>query len=110
VEIGEAFNGNNRKRKDAQGQDLLYRPARRQNGEPQASEAEHIGAKCPPQTVILSAREFCFEIEAILASLGFDPFCPLLRWQASEYRHIPVACRLALNKMASNLDDLFNRS
>jgi hypothetical protein len=64
------------------GQDLLNRSSRRQNGEPQASEAEHIGAKCLPQTVILSARAFCFEIKAILTSWGFDPFCPLLRWQA----------------------------
>jgi hypothetical protein len=34
------------------------------------------------QAVILPASVFCFEIEAILASEGFDPFCPLLRWQA----------------------------
>jgi hypothetical protein len=31
------------------------------------------------QAVILPARAFCFESEAILASAGFDPFCPLLR-------------------------------
>ena len=55
------------------------------------------------QAVILPARAFRFEIEAILASFGFDPFCPLLRWQARKYLHIPVACRLALSKMASNL-------
>jgi hypothetical protein len=36
------------------------------------------------QAVILPARAFRFEIEAILASFGFDPFCPLLRWQALE--------------------------
>jgi hypothetical protein len=34
------------------------------------------------QAVILPARAFGFEIEAILTSFGFDPFCPLLRWQA----------------------------
>jgi hypothetical protein len=34
------------------------------------------------QTVILPARSFRFEIEAILTSEGFDPFCPLPRWQA----------------------------
>jgi hypothetical protein len=34
------------------------------------------------QAVILPARSFRFEIEAILASFGFDPFYPLLRWQA----------------------------
>jgi hypothetical protein len=34
------------------------------------------------QAVILPARAFRFEIEAILTSFGFDPFCPLLRWQA----------------------------
>jgi hypothetical protein len=77
--------------------------SRRQNG-------KDIGAKCPPQAVILPARAFCFEIKAILASAGFDPFCPLLRWQAWKYRHIPVACRLALNKMASNLESIVNES
>ena len=61
------------------------------------------------QAVILPARAFRFEIEAILASFGFDPFCPLLRWQARKYRHIPVACGLALSKMASNLERAFNR-
>jgi hypothetical protein len=34
------------------------------------------------QAVVLPASVFCFEIEAILTSGGFDPFCPLLRWQA----------------------------
>jgi hypothetical protein len=74
------------------------------------------------QAVILPARTFCFEIEAILTSFGFDQFCPLrlparqalragkLRWQALRYRHIPAACRLALNKIASNLERAFNRS
>jgi hypothetical protein len=62
------------------------------------------------QAVILPASGFCFEIEAILASFGFDPFCPLPRWQALKYRHIPAACRLALNKMVSNLERIFNGS
>jgi hypothetical protein len=62
------------------------------------------------QAVILPARSFRFEIEAILTSFGFDPFCPLLRWQARKYRDIPVACRLALNKMASNLESILNGS
>lgn len=62
------------------------------------------------QAVILPARSVRFEIEAILASFRFDPFCPLLRWQTLKYRHIPAACRLALNKMASNLDREFNGS
>jgi hypothetical protein len=62
------------------------------------------------QAVVLPARSIRFEIEAISASFGFDPFCPLLRWQALKYRHIPAACRLALNKMASNLERAFNRS
>jgi hypothetical protein len=56
------------------------------------------------QAVILPARAFRVESEAILTSFGFDPFCPLLRWQAWKYRHIPIAGRLALNKMTSNLD------
>jgi hypothetical protein len=45
------------------------------------------------QAVILPARVFRFEIEAILSSFGFDPFCTprlrlsqatndVLRWQA----------------------------
>ncbi len=34
------------------------------------------------QAAILPARVFCLEIEAILTSTGFDPFCLLLRWQA----------------------------
>jgi hypothetical protein len=34
----------------------------------------------------------------------------LLRWQARKYRDIPVACRLALNKMASNLESILNGS
>jgi hypothetical protein len=36
------------------------------------------------QAVILPARTFRFEIEAILTSGGFDPFCPQRRWQAPE--------------------------
>jgi hypothetical protein len=57
------------------GQDHLNPPSRRQNG-------KDIEIKCPPQAVILPARAFYFEIEAILASFGFDPYCPLPRWQA----------------------------
>jgi hypothetical protein len=34
------------------------------------------------QAVILPVRLFPFKIEAILASFGFDQFCPWLRWQA----------------------------
>jgi hypothetical protein len=34
------------------------------------------------QAAILPASGFCFEIEAILTSAGFDPFCPWRRWQA----------------------------
>jgi hypothetical protein len=55
--------------------DHLNPPSRRQNG-------KDIEAKWPPQAVILPARAFCFEIKAILASFGFDPYCPLPRWQA----------------------------
>jgi hypothetical protein len=41
------------------------------------------------QPVILPARAFRFEIEAILTSpknqiWGFDPFCPGPRWQARD--------------------------
>ena len=58
-----------------QGQNLLNAPSRRQNG-------EDIGGKCPPRSVVHFARAFCSEIKAILTSFGFDPFCPMLRWQA----------------------------
>ena len=69
---------------------------RRQNG-------EDIGVKRVPQIVVLPARPFRFEIEAILASFGFDRLPPLLRWHALRYRHIPAARRLALKAIASNL-------
>jgi hypothetical protein len=36
------------------------------------------------QAVTLPASVFCFEIEAIVTSGGFDPFCPERRWQAPE--------------------------
>jgi hypothetical protein len=39
------------------------------------------------QAVILPARAIRCEIEAISASFGFDPFCPLLRWQAWTWNH-----------------------
>jgi hypothetical protein len=57
------------------------------------------------QAVILPARAFCFEIEAILTSFRFDRFRPLLRWRTLRYPHIPAARRLALNESASNLSD-----
>ena len=62
------------------------------------------------QAIILPARAYRFEIEAILTSFGFDPYCALPRWQARKYRHIPVACRLALRSMASNLECIFHGS
>ena len=58
----------------------------------------------------LPARAFCFEIEAISASFGFDPFCPWRRRKALRYLHIPSPFLLALCKMASNLERAFNRS
>ena len=58
------------------------------------------------QAVILPASVFCFEIEAILTSFGFDRFRPLLRWRSLRYRHIPAVRRLALNESASNLGDV----
>jgi len=57
------------------------------------------------QAVILPARAFCFEIEAILTSSGFDRFRPLRRWRTLRYPYIPAARRLALNESASNLSD-----
>ncbi len=58
------------------------------------------------QAVILPARAFCFEIEAILASFGFDRFRPLRRWRTLRYVYIPAVRRLALNESASNLSDV----
>ena len=55
------------------------------------------------QAVILPASAFCFEIESILASFGFDRFRPLRRWRTLSYLHSPAARRLALNESASNL-------
>ncbi len=57
------------------------------------------------QAVILPASVFWFEIEAILTSEGFDPFCSWLRQKALRYIYIPAASFLALSKMASNLVD-----
>jgi hypothetical protein len=62
------------------------------------------------QAVILPASVFRSEIEAILTSEGFDPFCPRRRQKALRYIYIPAASFLALNKMASNLEGIFNRS
>jgi hypothetical protein len=83
-----------------------------------AKISERIGRS---QAVILPARLIRFEIEAISMSFGFDPFCPprhrsrsrsrmVLRQKALRYIHIPTASFLALSKMASNLEGIFNRS
>jgi hypothetical protein len=83
-----------------------------------AKISERIGRS---QAVILPARLIRFEIEAISTSFGFDPFCPprrrsrsrsrmVLRQKALRYIHIPAASFLALSKMASNLEGIFNRS
>jgi hypothetical protein len=60
------------------------------------------------QDAIHPERAFCFEIEAILASFGFDRFRPWRRWPPLRYRHITAVRRLALNEIASNLR-LLNR-
>jgi hypothetical protein len=62
------------------------------------------------QAVVLPARSIRFEIEAISMSAGFDPFCPWRRQKALRYVYIPAASFLALSKMASNLEGIFNRS
>ncbi|WP_430445359.1 hypothetical protein [Sphingorhabdus contaminans] len=62
------------------------------------------------QAVILPASVFWFEIEAILTSEGFDPFCPWLRHKALRYIYIPAASFLTMSKMASNLASVFNGS
>jgi hypothetical protein len=72
-----------------------------------AKTSERIGRS---QAVILPARLIRFEIEAISTSKGFDPFCTWLRQKALRYIHIPTASFLALSKMASNLEGIFNRS
>jgi hypothetical protein len=60
--------------------------------------------------VVHPACAFCSEIEAILASFGFDRFRPWLRWRPLRYRHISAARRLALNEIASNLEGGFGKS
>ena len=62
------------------------------------------------QAAILPASAIRFEIEAILASEGFEPFCPWLRQKALRYVYIPAASFLALSKMASNLASALSRS
>jgi hypothetical protein len=62
------------------------------------------------QAVTLPASVFWFEIEAILTSEGFDPFCPWPRQKALRYIYIPAASFLALCKMASNLASAFKWS
>ncbi len=42
--------------------------------------------------------------------IGFDQFCPVLRQRALKYIYMPAALFLALNKIASNLNDGFHRS
>jgi hypothetical protein len=76
---------------------------RQQNG-------EDIGRKRTQGTVILLPSVFMFDIDAILLSFGFDQFCPILRWHSLRYVHIPALCRLALNKIASNLNRVINSS
>jgi hypothetical protein len=72
-----------------------------------AQMSERIGRR---QAVILPARSIRFEIKAISASAGFDPFCPERRQKALRYAYIPAVSFLALSKMASNLEEIFNRS
>jgi hypothetical protein len=67
--------------------------------------AKISGQNACRQAVTLPASVFWFEIEANLASEGFDPFCPGLRQKALRYIYIPATSFLALCKMASNLDD-----
>ena len=59
------------------------------------------------QAAVLPASVFCFEIEAILTSFGFDRFRPLRRWRTLSDLHSPAARRLALNESASNLGGAF---
>jgi hypothetical protein len=61
------------------------------------------------QAVILPASVFCFEIEAILTSFGFDRFRPLLRWRTLSYLYSPATRRLTLNESASNLEAALDR-
>ncbi|MFM2411113.1 MAG: hypothetical protein RL481_1941, partial [Pseudomonadota bacterium] len=46
----------------------------------------------------------------ILTSFGFDPFCPWRRQKTLRYIDIPAVSFLALSKMASNLEHIFNES
>ena len=62
------------------------------------------------QDVVHPASAFCFEIEAILMSFGFERFRPWRRWRSLRYRHISAARRLTLNEIASNLDGELGKS
>ena len=62
------------------------------------------------QAVILPASVFCFEIEAILASLrDLTHFAHCCVGKIGHSTTMPNACRLALSKMASNLERAFDR-
>ena len=53
---------------------------------------------------------FGSRLQPFVRPLGFDQFCPVLRQRALKYIYIPVALFLILNKIASNLDAVLNRS
>ena len=59
-----------------------------------------------------SPLQGCFgsRLQPFVRPLGFDQFCPVLRQRALKYIYIPVALFLILNKIASNLDAVLNRS
>jgi len=50
------------------------------------------------------ASAFWFEMEAILASCGFDQKGPYRRREGLKYRHIPAPSLLVLRLFASNLE------
>ncbi len=41
------------------------------------------------------AKPFWRPQGAVDVQRTFDPLCPGRRWQARQYRHIPLACRLS---------------
>jgi hypothetical protein len=53
---------------------------------------------------------FGSQLQPFDCPLGFDQFCPVLRQRTLKYIYIPAALFLVLNKIASNLDAVFNRS
>jgi hypothetical protein len=72
-------------------------PSRRRKG-------EQIGPRRLPEGLVAPPRARWFEMEANLASGGFDQNGHLRRQESLRYRHIPALSFLAPGHFAANLD------